>query len=327
MSTESIKEAAARADEMIRSLAKGEYEIKSPESLPEDSEGAAAAALEAPPAPTPPPADDTAEMRAEIARLHNEFGLEHQRYLSLQGMYQKSQNQIEQLNEILATMQAAPPAVEPARFLSDDDEAQFGSDLVNLTTRAAKQVFAEQKQVADAKIAKLEAELAAVKSDVGGVQMDSAENKYAAFCVRVADAVDEKTGGKFDVINDDPAFQTWLAASPTRHGVFQAAKASHDLEGVLTFFEVYGTHAGINKQEVPTPKPTVDPRLERQVAPGKSRSTPSPDTQSAGEKRQWTRSGIADFYKKKSTYPKETADALERDLFLAQREDRVDYDR
>jgi hypothetical protein len=72
-----------------------------------------------------------------------------------------------------------------------------------------------------------------------------------------------------------------------------------------------------------TPSP-VDPRLVRQVAPGKSKSTPSP-AQQDGAKRQWTRSGIADFYKKMKQYPADTAAALERDIFAAQKEGRVDY--
>jgi hypothetical protein len=324
---EAVKTAAAKADEMIRQLAAASNDAPMDEiNIAPDTP--TEPAPEAPPAPepvTPPPPDDTARLRAENAHLRNEYGLEHQRYLSLQGMFQKANTQIEHLNAILADMQSAPAAA----FLSDDDETQFGADLVDLSVRAARQVMTESKMAGGEEVAALKAEVERLKAAVGGVQSESAETRHAAFCNKVKSVVDQKTGGRFDEIDKSDAFAAWLSASPTRLNMFQSATQAADLEGVLTFFDMYGTQAQLisaNQEQPKSPSP-VDPRLERQVAPGKSRSTPSPGSTQDGAKRQWTRSGIAEFYKKKSTFPASTATALEQDIFAAQNEGRVDYSR
>lgn len=332
---DAVKTAAAKADEMIRQLA-AEANSEAVDGQAEDAvsitlqETTSAPAPDVTPAPTEHPApapapDETAALRAEVAHLRNEYGVEHQRYLSLQGMFQKSQAQIDQLNKILADMQAAPAA---AAYLSDDDETQFGSDLVDLATRAARQVLAENKVAGGDEVAALKAQIERLNAAVGGVQHESAEAKFEAFQRQVEATVNERTGGRFREIDGSEAFKTWLNAVPMRMELFKAAAMGNDLRGTLTFFDMYGTQAQLiraNQEQSKTTPAPVDPRLERQVAPGKSRSTPSQMSVPDGEKRQWTRSGIADFYKKKATYPASTANALEEDIFAAQNEGRVDY--
>lgn len=330
-----VDENAKKADEMIRQMAAARAEAPAPDGFIEIK-------LEEPapvptPAPTPEPESkpepvpesDVSQLRAEVARLTNEYGLEHQRYKSLQGMITQRDQTIAQLNQILASMQAAPPAPEPVDYLSEEDDEKFGSDLVNMSTRAAQHVFAQREKEMASTIAALRDELSQIKSQVGGVQQETYQTKFANFCTQVAAVVDEKTGGRFKEINEAPEFASWITRSPAMTTLFDTARQQMDLNGVLTVYEMYAKTLLTGKQESspPTQTPSMDPRLARQVDPGKSRSTPSPAEKSEGAKRQWTRTGIVDFYNKKTTYPRETADALERDIFLAQKEGRVDFAR
>lgn len=335
--TDAVKAAAQRADDMIRNLAAGKapYEGIDPEptDAPDSLEAVdtpvveAAAPEVAAPEPAPAAPDELAELRAEVVRLKQEYGLEHQRYKSLQGMIDQRDRTIAQLNELLATMHTTPaPATQdpPESYITSDDEEAFGSDLIDLTQRSAKQVAEMTKKELAAELEAMRAELRQVQSQVGSVQQERAKNAFAEFTARVAAAVDEVTGGRFKEINDDPQFLAWIQADGLRTDRFVTARDRMDVEGVLTEYEKYARTVFTNKQDaLPNTPPAVDPRLARQVAPGKSRSTPSPAERPDGAKRQWTRQAITEFYANKANLPKETADALERDLFTAQREGRI----
>jgi hypothetical protein len=330
--SDAIKAAAARADEMIRNLAAGKDPLEGV-----DPEPAEATEVEAPPVvaasePVPPPAsaapDEMAELRAEVAQLKKDYGLEHQRYKSLQGMIDQRDRTIEQLNEILATMHTTPaPAPAAAAsvetYVTPEDEEAFGSDLIDLTQRSAKQVAALTKKEMAAELEALRNELRQIQSQVGNVQQERARAAFESFSAQVAEAVNAATGGRFDEINNAREFMEWIQSSQARTNRFVTARDAMDLEGVLTIYETYARNTFTGKQDVSQTQPSVDPRLARQVAPGKSRSTPSPAERPDGAKRQWTRQAIAEFYQNKASLPKESADALERDLFNAQREGRI----
>jgi chaperonin cofactor prefoldin len=316
---QAVREAANRADDMIRQLAESGLAPKPDEAAPEPEVLLTAPEPEAvvadqgvapePAAPAPVP-DSTQELRHELATAE-------QRYRSLQGMFNSQAEQIRQLHDIIASMHAAPatPAPQDTPLVGKADEEAFGPELLDVARRIAQQELREQAKKYEQRIAQLEQ-----RQD--GVQRDTAATRYEAFLGKLADQVEQTTGHLFDTVNKDPAFEQWIKASPSRFRLFQDSIQAMDTEGALTFFDIYAKQH-LSKPETVTPSP-VDPRLARQVAPGKSKSTPSP-AQQDGAKRQWTRSGIADFYKKVKQYPADTAAALERDIFAAQKEGRVDY--
>lgn len=317
---QAVREAATRADDMIRQLAESGLAPKPDDAASELEDAAVSPEVEAvvedqgvsaEPAATPTTVEDsTQELRHELTTAE-------QRYRSLQGMFNSQAEQIRQLHDIIASMHAAPPAPAPQEqpLVSKADEEAFGPELLDVARRIAQQELREQAKKYEQRIAQLEQ-----RQD--GVQRDTAATRYEAFLGKLAEQVEQTTGHPFDVVNKDPAFEQWIKASPSRFRLFQDAIQAMDTEGALTFFDLYATQH-LSKPETATPSP-VDPRLARQVAPGKSKSTPSP-AQQDGAKRQWTRSGIADFYQKMKQYPADTAAALERDIFAAQKEGRVDY--
>ena len=67
--------------------------------------------------------------------------------------------------------------------------------------------------------------------------------------------------------------------------------------------------------------------LEKQVAPGKSRSTQTPSAAVTTDERIWTRSEIAQAYSdnSKGKYTPEEWAPLEREIAAAQANERVDY--
>ena len=121
-------------------------------------------------------------------------------------------------------------------------------------------------------------------------------------------------------VDGDPKFIEWLQSNATRMKVFSEAARNQDVDGVAYFYKEY---PGAQKTE----KQAVDPRLAKQVAPGKSKAV-APAAANPAEKKTWTRSEIAQFYADgKKRFSQEDYVKLERDLFAAQKEGRVDYTR
>lgn len=321
-----IKEAARRADEMIAELArqaKGEPAPEAPaeetpvietapevEAAPESDQGV----------PQEPVAETTQD--PQVDQLRESAAKWEQRYRSLDGMLQSRDRQIEQLHQLLADLQAtkAAPAPEPTEtksLITKEDEDTFGADLLDVARRIARDESSQYTRSLEAKLAQLEAQL-------GSVASTAAETAQERFQARLA----QKAPNWADV-DRDPAFITWLEASPTRHRIFAESVQAQDLEGVAQFYLDFslltGKHNQVAVPSTPNEPQPVDPRLARQVSPGKSRSSPTPATE--GNKRQWTRTGIADFYVNRKKYPVEEANRLERDIFAAQKEGRVDYSR
>ena len=327
---------AARVDDMIRAMANGETpaasevedvsdedtvtEIEAEDGAAEVIESSAEPEHQAPePAPEPPVSKETEivrVMREDLARAE-------QRYKSLQGMFNQQAEQLKHLTELLANMQAQPAA--PAAPVEDDnDDAEaFGSDLVQAMQRQAETRMRPYIQQLEDRIGQLTAQL-------NGVAQSTQVSAWDSFVSKLTAAVDAETGGQFGTINSDQGFMAFVQeyAEP-----WDQARREMDVEKTLRFYRLYA------KEHMLTGKPTrsepvtpagPDPRLLKQVSPGKSKATPTPAAQApTGEKRQWTRTEIADFMNKKlrGQIPKQTADKLERDLFDAQREGRVDYSR
>lgn len=314
MSIERIKEEAAKADQRIAELAAqhaGEQtdeivEAEQPEVVSDDAGVAQHAATEDQNAGVPAADDELDRVREDAAKWE-------QRYRSLDGMIQARDRQIEQLHQLLAGMQQAPAAAPEtpanAKLVSEKDEEAFGADLIDLARRIAKEEFGGNV------VTQLKQEVADLKAQLSGVAQTTAVTAQERF-----DAKLTELAPGWRTTDADPAFTEWLQASPTRQKLFAEAARAGEVQDVAYFFNEY-------PKTRPAPAPKVDARLEKQLAPGKSKTVAVP-AQTASDKKQWTRSEIADFYAQgRRKYSPEDYTRLERDVFAAQKEGRVDFNR
>ena len=319
MSIERIKEEAAKADQMILELAKRADSSTSDESP--NGENAEADQEAVQPEVDQQQTDQgvvadaaTEDQNDDVSRALDESKKWEQRYRSLDGMIQARDRQIEQLHQLLASMQQAQAAPEApakqdkAKLVGKEDEDAFGADLVDLARRVAR-------EESGAYVAKLEGTIAELQQQLKGVAQTTAVTVQDRFENQLAAAVPN-----WKAVDGDPKFIEWLQSNATRMKVFSEAARNQDVDGVAYFYKEY---PGAQKTE----KPAVDPRLAKQVAPGKSKAV-APAAANPAEKKTWTRSEIAQFYADgKKRFSQEDYVKLERDLFAAQKEGRVDYTR
>ena len=319
MSIERIKEEAAKADQMILELAKRADSSTSDESP--NGENAEVDQEAVQPEVDQQQTDQgvvadaaTEDQNDDVSRVLDESKKWEQRYRSLDGMIQARDRQIEQLHQLLASMQhaqaapEAPAKQDKAKLVGKEDEDAFGADLVDLARRVAR-------EESGAYVAKLEGTIAELQQQLKGVAQTTAVTVQDRFENRLAAAVPN-----WKAVDGDPKFIEWLQSNATRMKVFSEAARNQDVDGVAYFYKEY---PGAQKTE----KQVVDPRLAKQVAPGKSKAV-VPAAANPAEKKTWTRSEIAQFYADgKKRFSQEDYVKLERDLFAAQKEGRVDYTR
>ena len=323
-----VKAAAARAQqtqkEYINSLKEGEEEENSPEGGEQEEQPVEAEAEEhveqpAPPAEEPaPPADDDAK-----AWKH--------KYQSLHGRYQsevpKLRDQVKQmgqeignLNRLITTVQRPEPAPapEPVKSLVTPEEvAEYGPELMDLISRVAKEATAPY----EAKIAQLEGRFKQVGTQI-------ATGARAQLLQTLAQAVPD-----WEAINTSQEFVTWLAlpdaySSDTRHNLLKEAFGRNDTARVVNFFKGFLAEmaAMAPAEEEPGTRTPKTP-LKNLAAPGRAKSTASPNGGTPVEKPYFTASQITKFFTEKGMGKwrgrEKQAKELEAAIFLAQQEGRI----
>lgn len=316
MSIERTKADAAKADQMILELA---ARARGEATQTDGSEGAvvvedsntegSVVAIEDPNAVVPAANNELAQIREDAAKWE-------QRYRSLDGMIQARDRQIEQLHQLLAGMQqvkAAPeptPAKAPTALVSERDVETFGADVVDLNRRVAKEELSGY-------VVALEEKLAALQARLDGVQQTTALSVQDRFEAKLT-----SLAPKWRTTDADPAFVAWLQEVGMRQRMFAEAARGQDAEGVAYFYNEYAS-----KTPAPDTKPAIDPRLEKQLAPGKTRAVAAAPVQPT-DKKQWTRSEIADFMLNgKKRFGADEYNRMYKDVFAAQQEGRVDFSR
>lgn len=343
----SVKAAAARADEMILAFQKGQAVPETQESSPpepqpqtttdepiqepvaegadgqdEIDDGVAIAQTSTHETQEPAAPLDTSDLQKRLDHAEQQYRSAQGRYKALQDAFNVQAGQIEQLNLLLANMQVEAPAKtekQATPLVTKDDEEAYGADLIDLVRRAARDVGSSSlNDVLNPLLSRLEA----LESQVTVVNRGVAANSYERFANDLAEAVTKNTGQEFEAINSDTEFEAWVKGSPSRLKLFTEAVNTYDVEAALTFYELYAKQ---HMPQAPAPTPsTLDPRLSRQVQPGKSQSS-SPSQRKSDVKRTWTRSEIAAFYQNKPRMPKDVAEQTDQEIFAAQREGRVDF--
>lgn len=330
---QNLKKAAEEADRMIIALTKGDggEPGEQPDATPATTEPVEPAQNVIPeggadnqdvPAtvvnPEPVEPDALASLRAEIQTAN-------QRWQVLQGMVNKKDSEIEQLRTLLAQLSQsagkAPSQPEPqSKLVTEKDVEEFGVDMVDLIGRKATETVTPI--VAQA-VAQLREEIARLEKSIGGVSEATSQIAADTFEDALTRAVPT-----WREINVDPEFISWLSeiegfTGYTKLELLKDAYAAGDLPRTVRFFEAFS--ATKTAAPAPVPQPTVPVKnAEKYVSPSKSKpqATPQSDTK---ETRIWDKASIQQLYEDRRTrrITAEEFDRLERDLFQAQRENRV----
>ncbi len=249
------------------------------------------------------------EASPEVERLREELAAMEQKYRSLAGVARAKDQQLEEMRKLLEELSASVKAQEERSRPSPLDEVvtpsdveNLGEDTVSFVRRVAETAIKSVTDKLEQRIAKLEEQI----NGVSQVATASAEQQFMQQLDRVYP--------KWRELNVDPEFIEWLQASPSRMQSFQAAGQALDADGVATFFRAYAAEKGI------VDEPKTD-RKRKNVAPGKSKAAGS---RPAGqEKKIWTRAEIAQVYANRQKYSAQEFQKLERDIFQAQQEGRI----
>jgi hypothetical protein len=321
-----IPAAVRAASERADALAKAAYPDLTPQGN-EPPEGTPPATPPVVAASPPPAAAPPAEPPEDDASWEQKFKSVNGRYTRSQEEVRNLTEQIRNLQNVVATLQAAPPpASEPAtieKFVTEQEVTDYGKDLLDVVGKKAHEIVAPLLKKQADEIARLNSQLGTVASTV---QADLSD--------KFNDTLDEKLPS-WREINVDPEFISWLGLSDpysgaNRHEMLKAAYAQGNASRVLAFFngflaeEAAVAPAGNPPDAEGTVRVPKIP-LENLAAPGRAK-TAAPATPPA-EKPFITRAQITTFYADVAAgkYRSKVAekDALEAQIFAAEREGRI----
>jgi hypothetical protein len=338
------------------------------ETAPAEAPAPEAPAVPAPAAPAAeatPAAQPAAEAAPEVAPapaapepapVASELEVEKHRYKVLQGKYnnevprlqrtvQNLETQIQELRQqtlaqqtLLANMSkpAAPaPAPAPTKLVSDEETKEFGSDLIDVIRRAAREeVMAEVGPLIEKRLQPVAQRAEMAHTAAAATSQEVARRSQDDVLALLADEVPD-----WEQVNADEAFITWLQqpdaySGEKRHDLLKRAFIRYDGPRVVAFFKGFlQEHAAVTAAPAqqpanPAASPAGTPKVQMKdlVAPGtpKQGSAVTPGSQA---KRIWSSPEISQFYRdvSRGVYKgrEKEAKQMEADIFLAQREGRV----
>ena len=267
------KTLTAQKDEPKKKKAKKEPEVS--EVKPEDTEAevpveaeAAVVPVEAEPANTSP-TDVADEFEQKYKTLRGKYDAEVPR------LHSQVKDLTAKLNELTASLEAKPKEPtkpkEKVSYVTDEDRAEFGEELIDVQRRVAQEVsqdYEERFEQQNELIAQLQNQLKQTGNQVGEM----------SFAQRLSQMVPD-----FAEIDNDERWIAWLnehdpmLRGPRRD---QAARAFEqgDAEAVAHYVKLWRETLA---PEVPQERQTRQTELEKQVAP--NRSANSANTKSVGK--------------------------------------------
>ena len=261
-----------------------------------------------------------------------------QKYKTLQGMYnaevprlhqqnREMSNRVQQMEQLLASLSAQQTSAQSQqiveKIVTDKDVEEYGEslDVMRKVSREElipmEQRFAQMEQM----FRQMQTNVVPQVQAVAQRQQVSAEQGFWAELTSVVP--------NFRQINDNEAFQSWLlSADPltgiTRQTYLDDAQRSLDAKRVANFFRAWLESTGQAAVAQSTGR-AQNSELEKQVTPGRSRNTGVPATTNQG--KMYSPQDIQKFFndvrtgKYKGREPER--DRIERDIFAAQRENRI----
>ena len=260
-----------------------------------------------------------------------------QRWRSLQGMYNadttrlRAENnqmnqRVTQLEQLIASL-SAPQQGQPAqgtaaRLITDKDTEDYG-DSIDVMRRAAREEFSEaQREIAELKRMVMQVQTNVVPKVESVVQRQAltAENTFWSELSAIVPDWRE--------INANQGFHNWLLevdplSGMNRQTYLDVAQGQLDAYRVGEFFRTWQSSNGNSAAQ--QPRNVAATQLEKQIAPGRGRTTSSATT--GNEAKSYSRTDIAKFFDdvRKGMYKgkEQERDRIERDIFAAQREGRI----
>ena len=171
---------------------------------------------------------------------------------------------VERLNKVAAEKERAP---ESKVVAEPKDVEEFGADLVGMVTRVSQATLARAAQVLDAKLAEVDAKIAALTDQLKGTSQTVVASAEQTFFDRLTRLVPE-----WERINADQGFLNWLAEEDPVYGVprqnaLHLAQQQLNVERVAAVFNAY---IGPRKEQAPKTDPLdkhVSPKSAASVAP------------------------------------------------------------
>lgn len=243
-----------------------------------------------------------------------------QKYRTLQGMYDadvpRLHAQVKELTrklDELAYQQKPTPAAEPPKQLvTDADVESFGSDLIDVQRRVAKEVFEEHVVPLRKQLATVQNENEQLRSQVQQTDVKATQTSFHAQLQRLVP--------DFDALNRDPAWIEWLnTVDPMlrtqRKAVAQQAFNAGDAEGVAHYVSLFkqGQSQSSQKQK----------ELEKQVSPTRNSSSSSATAQGKTYSPQEVEKAFQKVAALSRTGKLDEANKLEAELTNAYAEGRV----
>lgn len=339
MSTK-VKQEAARIDDLIKAnaaAARGEQptppadDAPASESAVETQQGddqQAADVVDFTPGQTPPnddqPAVTTENSDDSVEKLRQEAERWEQRWRSLDGQLRSKDEQIDRLTEMVSRMADATSSrqtepqepAKPSGVLNTDSD-NFGEDMVEFVQRVARGIVQSEIAAVSQAVQNLQQELSTTSQNVAVAVNETFESQLT------------RLAPKWQEFDRDDGFHAWLNESDTRLNMFTTAAKNKDAPTVAEFFNLYISKRQAEQASVEGAASGRKSKLEKQVSPGKSRSTATPASTAPTNERIWTRTEIANAYnsKRRGEFTKEEWAALEKEIERAQRDGRVDYNK
>jgi hypothetical protein len=262
-----------------------------------------------------------------------------QKYKTLQGMYnaevprlhqqnREMVNRVQQMEQLLASLsaqQANTATQQPVteKIVTDKDVEEYGEslDVMRKVSREELVPVAQRLAQIEQMFRQMQTNVVPQVQAVAQRQQVSAEQ---GFWARLTSAVPN-----FRQINDNEAFQSWLlTADPltgiTRQTYLDDAQRTLDADRVANFFHTWLESTGQAAVAQSTGR-AQNSELEKQVTPGRSRNTGTPTTANQG--KMYSPQDIQKFFNdvRSGKYKgrEQERDRIERDIFAAQRENRI----
>jgi hypothetical protein len=298
-----------------------------------------------PPAP-PAPQQEPPRPAAAAPQQQEEEPLE-QRYRSQAGrleqalrLNQQMHERMQHMENLIASMQArtgeqpSEPPQEQAKpprpkLVTPEETEDFGEDLLNVVGKRAREEYAPEFEELAARIRRIEGRVEGATTVIERNQQQELYN-----------ALDRDVPNWRDLNRSDD-FKLWLQnpdqySGRRKHDMLTEAFSRHEASRVVAFFKGFLTEAAglpqVPQARTPSAPPLPGtgngsgkkPSLEDFAAPGRARSAPQ---ELPPDKPIYTHAWIAKFMADKRTGKyrgRETdADAIERDIYQAQHEGRI----
>lgn len=256
------------------------------------------------------------------------------RYKTLQGMYNadttrlRAENQqinqrIVQLEQLLASLSvpAEKPQQTATKLVTDKDIEEYGDSI-----EVMRRVTEESLSARDNRIAELEQMIRQMQTSVIP-RMEQVAHKQAVSSEQMFWSELTAIVPNWRDINADQNFLNWLMevdplTGMSRQTYLEDAQRNLDTRRVASFFTTWQGNAGHSVAQ--SPRDAAASELDRQVAPGRSRGGGAP---SKDQSKTYSPKDIQKFFDdvRKGVYRGKEAerDRIERDIFSAQRENRI----